>query len=172
MNSFRSQNQICTTLYGWPHRQTLGKRPENRCPTNDGQHSCRRSWETFSFWCLCSFSFCHRRMRKPDLKLILPSLSSWPDLTTIKRRRDRRKLFHSGDTISALMSSSENKSLHVVVLVRWRCWRCSCRPHLQQSYHGENDSTLLSQCRRRGGDKFPKPKNLAWRDPNPKDSIY
>jgi hypothetical protein len=28
---------------------------------------------------------------KTDLKSILPSPSSWPDLTTTKRRRDRRK---------------------------------------------------------------------------------
>jgi hypothetical protein len=53
-------------------------------------------------------------MRKTDLKLILPSPSSWPDLTIIKQRRDWRKLFHGGDTISALMSPSENKSLLVV----------------------------------------------------------
>ena len=38
---------------------------------------------------------------------------------------------------------------------------------------GENDFTLPSRRRRRGGgNKSPKPKKLAWRDPNPKDSIY
>ena len=63
----------------------------------NGEHSCRRSWETSSFWCLPFSSFCHRRMRKTDLKLILPSPSSWSDLATIKRRRDRRKLFHGGE---------------------------------------------------------------------------
>jgi hypothetical protein len=56
----------------------------------------------------------------------------------------------------------------------WGCWCRSCRPHLQQSRHGENDFTLPSRHHRRGegGDKSPKPRNLAWRDPNPKDSIY
>jgi len=53
-------------------------------------------------------------MRKTDLKLILPNPSSWSDLTTIKQRRDRRKLFYGGDTISVLMSPSENKSLHIL----------------------------------------------------------
>lgn len=51
VNSTKSQNQTCMMLlqYGWPYRQRLGKRPENRCPTNDGQHSSRRSWESSSF---------------------------------------------------------------------------------------------------------------------------
>jgi hypothetical protein len=41
------------------------------------------------FWCFYYFSFLyHRRMRKIDLKLIVPRSSSWPDLTTMKRRRD------------------------------------------------------------------------------------
>jgi hypothetical protein len=66
-----------------------------------------------SFLCL-PFFFCHRRIRKIDLKLILPSPSSWSDLTTTKRRRDRRKLFHDGDIISALMSPSRKLSLYVV----------------------------------------------------------
>jgi hypothetical protein len=49
-------------------------------------------------------------MGKTNLKLILPGLSSWPDLITVKRRRDRRKLFYDGDTISAFMSPSGNKT--------------------------------------------------------------
>jgi len=43
--------------------------------------------------------------------LILSSPSLWPDLITIKRRRDMRKLFHSDNTICALMSLFGNKSL-------------------------------------------------------------
>jgi hypothetical protein len=62
--------------------------------------------------------FCDRRMGMTDLKLILPSSLLWPDLTTIKWRIDQRKLFHGGDTISALMSPSENKSVHVDKSVR------------------------------------------------------
>jgi hypothetical protein len=57
-------------------------------------------------------------VRKTDLKIILSSPSSWPDLNTTKRRRDWRKLFHGGDIISALMPSSGNKSLHVVMLMK------------------------------------------------------
>jgi hypothetical protein len=78
-----------TLQYEWPRRQTLGKWLENKCPTNDGQHSCRRNWVTSSFWCLhSSSSFCHRRVRKIILKIILPIPLSWPDLTIIKWRRD------------------------------------------------------------------------------------
>jgi hypothetical protein len=55
---------------------------------------------------------------KTDLKIILPSPSSWPDLTTTKWRRDRRKLFHGGDIISALMPLSGNKSLHVIMSMK------------------------------------------------------
>jgi hypothetical protein len=54
-------------------------------------------------------------VRKTDLKIILPDPSSWPDLTTTKRKRNRRKLFHGGDVISVLMPPSGNKSLHVVI---------------------------------------------------------
>ena len=142
VNSFRSQNQTCMTLcnmddrtdkhlakglkaclvdiksLAWQILETNQSGSKNRCPTNDSQHSCRRSWETSSFWCLPSSSFCHQRIRKSDPKLILPSPSSWPDLTTIKRRRGRRKLFHGDDTIFALMSPSGNKSIHVVIPVR------------------------------------------------------
>jgi hypothetical protein len=74
--------------------------------------------ELLLFWYLPSSSFCHRRVRKTDLKIILPSLSSWPNLTTTKRRRDRRKLFHGGDIISALMPPSGNKSLHIVMSMK------------------------------------------------------
>ena len=51
---------------------------------------------------------------------------------------------------------------------RWRCRRRSCHPHLQQSHHGEDDSTLPLHRRRRGGNKPQIPRNLAWRDSNPK----
>jgi hypothetical protein len=57
-------------------------------------------------------------VRKTNLKIILPSPSSWLDLTTTKRRRDRRKLFHDDDIISALMPSSGNQSLHVVMSMK------------------------------------------------------
>jgi hypothetical protein len=57
-------------------------------------------------------------VRKTDLKIILPNPSSWSDLTTTKRRRDRRKLFLGGDIISALMPPSGNKSLHIVMLMK------------------------------------------------------
>jgi hypothetical protein len=55
---------------------------------------------------------------------------------------------------------------------RWRCWRRRCRPHLQLSRHGEDDSTLLIHRRQRGGDKTPVPSNLTWRETNSNDSIY
>jgi hypothetical protein len=57
-------------------------------------------------------------VRKTDLKIILPSPSSWSDLTITKQRRDRRKLFHGGDIIFASMPSSENKSLYVVMSMK------------------------------------------------------
>jgi hypothetical protein len=53
-------------------------------------------------------------MSKTDLKLILPSPSSWLDLTITKWKRDQRELFHGGDIIFALMSPSEKKGHHVV----------------------------------------------------------
>ena len=113
-------NMLNTLQCGRPHRQTLGneRRPENKCPTNDGQHSCKRNWGSSSFWCLSFSSFCHRRMRKIDLKNILPRPSLWLDLTTTKRRRDQRKLFHDGDIISSLMALSGNKNLHVVMSMK------------------------------------------------------
>jgi hypothetical protein len=73
--------------------------------------------EKLLFFYLSSSSFCYRRMRKTDLKLLSSPLS-WLDLTTTKRRRNRRKLFYGGDIISALMSPSENKNLHVVMLMK------------------------------------------------------
>jgi len=48
-------------------------------------------------------------VRINNLKIILSSPSLWLYLTTIKRRRDWRKLFHGGDIISALMPPSGNK---------------------------------------------------------------
>jgi hypothetical protein len=54
---------------------------------------------------LVSSSFYHRRIRKTDLKFNLSSPSLLA-LTTTKQKRDRRKLFHGGDIISALMSPS------------------------------------------------------------------
>ena len=74
--------------------------------------------ESSSFLCIRCSSFYHRKMMKTDLKLILSSPSSWPDLTTIKRRRDRRKLFYGGDIISALMPPSGNKNLHVAMSMK------------------------------------------------------
>ena len=102
----------CTAKTLGVHSQTPGNKLENRSPTNGGQHSCRRSGETY-FLCLPSSSFCHRRKRKTDLH-ILPSPSLWLDLTTTKRRRDRRKLFHDGGIISTLMSPPGKPNLHVV----------------------------------------------------------
>jgi hypothetical protein len=55
---------------------------------------------------------------KTDLKIILLSPLSWPDLTTTKQRRDQRKLFYGGDIISTLMPPSRNKSLHVVMSMK------------------------------------------------------
>ena len=162
MNSSRSQNQTCTTC----------------CSTDDrtGKHSAKSlrtdaQWTTVniyvgrvekrnsSFWCLPSSSFCHRRMRKTYLKLILHNPSSWPRNKTEKKRAEKiipRWWYHlRRPKIKVSMSSK-----------RWGCWRHSCRLHLQQSRHRENDFTLPSRRRRRGGggNKFPKPRNLAWRD--------
>jgi hypothetical protein len=110
-------------------------------------------------------------VRKTNLKIILPSPSSWPDLTITKQRRDPRKLFYGGDIISALIPPFGNNSLHVAMSMKMLS-RC-CRPHLQRSRHGEDNSTLpLHRRRRGGGDKTPVLSNLAWRDNNPNDSIY
>jgi hypothetical protein len=57
-------------------------------------------------------------MRKTDLKIILPSLSSWSDPTMAKRRRDQKKWFHGGDIISALISPFGKKGLHVIMPVK------------------------------------------------------
>ena len=135
-------------------------------------------WIAPDFWCLPP-SFCHRRMRKTDLKLILTGPSSWPDLTTIKQRKDQRKLFHDDDTISALMSSSGNKGLRVVISVRMR------------RHTGEDADVVvvtlifnraviektippcpLAVTREEEEINPQNQETLAWRDHNPKDSIY
>jgi hypothetical protein len=77
-------------------------------------HSCRWSWETF--FLVYFSSFYHRRMRKTDLKLNLPSPSSLLDLTTIKWWKNWRKLFNDSDIISVLTSSSGNKNFHIILV--------------------------------------------------------
>ena len=106
------------------------------------------------------------------MKLIFPSSSSWSDLTTTKQRRDQRKLFYGGDIISALMPPSRNKSLHVIMSMKMLTPKLSpsssTEPPQRRRFHHS-----LHRRRRGGeGDKTQIPRNLAWRDTNPNDSIY
>jgi len=58
VNSSKSQIQTCMTLRMDDRvGKHLVKSPENRCPTNDNQHSCRWSWETSFFFGVSSFIF-------------------------------------------------------------------------------------------------------------------
>lgn len=149
VNSSKSQNQTYMTLRMDEridkHSST---RYENKYPMNNGQHSCRRRWESSSFLYLPS-SFCHWRMRRTDLKLILPSPSSWSDLTTTKTKKRPAKIVPWQRHHLRLNWCCRTERKVSMSSCRWSCWRRSCRPHLQQSRHRERFHLTLSPSRER-----------------------